>query len=168
MRERKAGKSHMAQQFNPNQGPAGQSNPNGQQHGNRRGNYNGGPQRQYEILVGMRLREHMRLSQLLARQMGLQESIKQLQMKRDNKVAKKLGLSLVAGASVLMGLKQVTMVERSHMYQMSRLDQEEVRIQSQLIQVEQEIIAAQQNLEDIDFEIDLLTSGINGSTPPGP
>jgi hypothetical protein len=160
-------------QFNPNNGQAAgqqyQQNNNGQQYGKRRGGYSGGPQRQYEWLVQQRLRENMRLNQLLARQQGLQESARLIQQRRDNTVAKKLGLSLVAGISVLSGLKQVTMVERSHMYKMARYDQEDVRIQAQLEQVEQDIIAAQQNLELIDFEIEMLTTGTNpGSTTPGP
>jgi hypothetical protein len=154
----------MAQQFNPNNGQGGQNNPNGQQYGNRRGGYNGGPQRQYEWLVSQRLREEMRLNQLIARQVALQESAKLIQKNRDDTVAQKLGLALVAGASVLMGLKQVTMRERQHLYKMGRFDQEEVRIEQQLEQVEQDIIAANANLELIDFEINLLTTGTN----PGP
>src|ERR1700686_2218039 len=103
----------------PNNGQAGQqyqqnNNNNGQQqYGNRRGGYNGGPQRQHEWLVQQRLREQMRLNQLLARQQGLQESARLIQSRRDNTVGKKLGLSLAAGISVLSGLKQVTMLERS-------------------------------------------------------
>jgi hypothetical protein len=156
----------------PNNGQGGQQyqqNNNQQQYGNRRGGYNGGPQRQYEWLVQQRLREQMRLNQLLARQQGLQESAKLIQSRRDNTVGKKLGLSLAAGISVLSGLKQVTMLERSHMYKMARIDQEDTRLQSQLEQVEQDIVAAQQNLELIDFEIEMLTTGTNpGSTTPGP
>jgi len=108
----------------------------------------------------------MRLNQLLARQTGLQESAKQIQQRRDDTIAKKLGLSLVAGISVLSGLKQVTMMERSHMYKMARIDQEDTRTQSQLEQIEEDIIAAQQNLELIDFEIEVITNP--GSTTPGP
>lgn len=149
-------------QFNANNNNNGQNTPNGQQqNGNRRGGYQGGPQRQYEWLAQQRLREQMRLNSLLARQQGLQESTRQIQQHRDNTVSNKLGLGLVAGISVLSGLKQVTMAERSHMYKMARLDQEDQRIQTQLDQIEQEITAAQQNLELIDFEISLLTN-------PGP
>jgi len=167
MRERKAG--HLMTQFNSNNGQQGQQyqqNNNGQQQfGNRRGGFNGGPQRQYEWLVQQRLREQMRLNQLLARQQGLQESARMVQNHRDNTVGKKLGLSMAAGISVLSGLKQVTMLERSHMYKMSRIDQEETRVQSQLEQVEQDIVAAQQNLEIIDFEIEMITTGTNPTTP---
>lgn len=150
-------------QFNANNNNNGQNIPNGQQqnNGNRRGGYNGGPQRQYEWLAQQRLREQMRLNSLLARQQGLQESTRQIQQHRDNTVSNKLGLGLVAGIAVLSGLKQVTMAERSHMYKMARLDQEDQRIQTQLDQIEQEITAAQQNLELIDFEISILTN-------PGP
>ena len=153
-------------QYNPNNNQGQQYQNGQQQHGNQRGGYQGGPQRQHEWLTQQRLREQMRLNSLLGRQQGLQESARQIQGHRDNTVGHKLGLGLVAGISVLSGLKQVTMVERSHMYKMARLDQEEQRIQSQLLQVEQEIIAAQQNLELIDFEISLLHP--TNQTNPGP